>query len=86
MHIRFIRYLQIYLDCSSSECSLFYEGYSLQKIYKNDKTLGKLTYFIKTALLCVPFSRQNYELHCQSLFVLQCSDSILTLARFVKRS
>ena len=25
--------------------------------YINDKTLGKLTYFIKIALPCVPFSR-----------------------------
>ena len=30
----------------------------------NDKIHGKLNYFIKTALSCVPFSWQNYKLHC----------------------
>ena len=38
----------------------------------NDKTLSKLTYFIKTALSCVPFSWQSYELQSQSILVLQC--------------
>ena len=72
MHAHFILYLQIYLNQLSSECSPFYEGHTACRKYINDKTLGKLTYFIKIALPCMPFSGQNYELHCQSQFVLQC--------------
>ena len=49
----------------------FMKARTVCRKYKNDKTLGKLTYSIKTALPCVPFSWQNYELHCQSLFVFQ---------------